>query len=915
VKRYAKILPIGLLLLAFALRLYRLDAQGLWWDEGISLHLATSSPADIVADRAANIHPPLYFFLLKGWVALVGSGAFGARFLSASASLVQVAVIYAVARRWLGRPTAWIAALFTAFSPLSVVYAQEIRVYALLPVVYLALLAVARELGQGQNKRRRYWLLLGLVEAVGLHLHYMVLFVVAYVGGWLLLIFVRARRWADLRRWVLTQFCVGLAGLPWLVAVLAHWPQVQGRIRLGRGLVEPVPMDYLLRQVWIFHLTGLTSAGGRYGLALFAGLTTLLLALAVLVRLVQTTSRRSTAWLAAHWLVPLGSALFVWNIRSFSHPRYVALYAIGLTLLVAYVLYPGRIKARPSNLALPSALAVSVLLTSALGLRAYFFDPALSKDDVRGVARYLETRAAPDDLILIPDGDWSLPFVYQGQTPIEMPQLADAEKLWADLKHWTTPRRRVFATGYPQGTRDQRGLMPFALEKAGSLVARQDFKGLFVYRYQLDHPVEPPALTPLTARFGPITLRGAWIERAAPANTALTLALRWRKEPSDAERYYLALDLLDEDGWSLAAADHLLLDERDRPTDHWSAAQEAVTYHVLPLPPGLPPLTYTLALGLYAQVEGLPRPLDLLDEQGAPQGQRLDLSAVRLMPSLDAVDNPYRITSGPPSLPQSFELVDGLQLLGATLDRATLMPGQALFVSLRWQAARAPLPDLRPRLALVQDGQELTASASAPALGRYPTNRWRREETVLDHRRLVAPPEASDGVAEVVLSLGQARLVLGTVEIAAGERLFSPPPMAYPLNVRFSEPAGAVARLIGYDLPARILNAGEPVNLTLYWQAGTTERDYVVFTHVLAADGHLIGQHDAPPANGRRPSGGWLDGEIIVDPHVMTFREPDYVGQARVEVGLYDPLTGERLVTDQGSDFFYLPLDLTIQQP
>lgn len=99
---------IALLWLAFALRLYRLDAQSIWWDEGISLHLANSSLAEIVSDRAANIHPPLYFFALKGWVALAGSSAFGARFFSVGASLLQVALVFGVARRWFGRPTAWI---------------------------------------------------------------------------------------------------------------------------------------------------------------------------------------------------------------------------------------------------------------------------------------------------------------------------------------------------------------------------------------------------------------------------------------------------------------------------------------------------------------------------------------------------------------------------------------------------------------------------------------------------------------------------------------------------------------------------------------------------------------------------------------------------------------------------------------
>jgi hypothetical protein len=555
-----------------------------------------------------------------------------------------------------------------------------------------------------------------------------------------------------------------------------------------------------------------------------------------------------------------------------------------------------------------------MLLAGLQGLRAYLFDPALAKDDVRGVARYLQTAAGPEDLVLIPDSDWSLPFVYQGQTPVEMPLLADEEKLWRDLNRWTAHEPQIFAVGYPQGTRDQRGVMDFALERAGSLATRQYFKGLFVDRYLPGQAVQTPELAPLEARFGTLVLSAAWVEAQAPANTALTLALRWRLEAAVEQPYHLAIRLLDQDGWSLAAQDDLLLNEHDRPSDYWSAGQETTTYHVLSLQPGIPPLTYTLALGLYVQTEDGPRPVDLLDEQGAPQGQRLDLAVVQLTPALDTVSKPHthsaEIGRYPLDVPP-VTLGEGLRLWEIALDRVTLSPGQPLYVSLSWQALYAPLPDLRPRLSLMQDGQELAFVESAPALGRYPTHLWQENEIVLDHMRLVIPPQASDGLAQITLTLGEQSLGLDTVHIAAGERLFQPPPIAHPLNVRFSEPGGGeVARLIGYDLTYK---AGEPIPLTLYWQAGTTSNDYTVFTHVLAADGHLVGQHDSPPANGLRPTGGWLAGEIIVDAHLMSFREPDYVGAARVEVGLYDPLTGTRLFTEQGSDFFYLPLELTLE--
>jgi hypothetical protein len=211
----------------------------------------------------------------------------------------------------------------------------------------------------------------------------------------------------------------------------------------------------------------------------------------------------------------------------------------------------------------------------------------------------------------------------------------------------------------------------------------------------------------------------------------------------------------------------------------------------------------------------------------------------------------------------------------------------------------------------MQADRELATTVSAPALGRYPTDRWQAGETVVEHRRLVVPPAAAEGPADVVLTLGDQRLVLGQVEITAGEHVFTPPPIAYPLDVRF----GQFTRLIGYDLPSQTFTAGEPITLTLYWQAleGTADSDYIIFTHILAADGHLVGQHDGPPAGGARPTPGWVPGEIIADHHQMTFRET-YTGPARVEVGLYDAATLERVPTGGGETFILLPTVLTISE-
>ncbi len=108
--------------------------------------------------------------------------------------------------------------------------------------------------------------------------------------------------------------------------------------------------------------------------------------------------------------------------------------------------------------------------------------------------------------------------------------------------------------------------------------------------------------------------------------------------------------------------------------------------------------------------------------------------------------------------------------------------------------------------------------------------------------------------------------------------LFAPPGQATPLQARF----GDGIELLGYALA--------PNRLTLVWQAtGTPSQDYTVFTHVLATDGTLLTQHDAPPIT---PTSTWKPGEIILDAHELSIPANQPV---TLTAGLYRPDTGDRL--------------------
>ncbi|MCD6285752.1 MAG: glycosyltransferase family 39 protein, partial [Anaerolineae bacterium] len=114
--------PLSCCLLIFALLILTLDAQSIWWDEGISLHLAGLPWGEIIRDRAANIHPPLYFLILKAWMGLVGRTPFAGRALSALAMTLLPAAVTRFLTRRVGARAGRAAALLVALGPPFIIY-------------------------------------------------------------------------------------------------------------------------------------------------------------------------------------------------------------------------------------------------------------------------------------------------------------------------------------------------------------------------------------------------------------------------------------------------------------------------------------------------------------------------------------------------------------------------------------------------------------------------------------------------------------------------------------------------------------------------------------------------------------------------------------------------------------------------
>ena len=357
------------------------------------------------------------------------------------------------------------------------------------------------------------------------------------------------------------------------------------------------------------------------------------------------------------------------------------------------------------------------------------------------------------------------------------------------------------------------------------------------------------------------------------ADATLSVTLYWRAQNVPGADYATTLQVLDDQGnlWGQSDSQN----PGGLPTSRWGLDQYARDTHLLRLRPGTPPGQYHLAAGVY-QVGGAA--LSVLDANRVPQGQLQPLGSITVTrahqpPATLAAAQPANIAFGP------------LTYLGGSLSSASPQAGDEISVELFWRAEGTARPNLTMHLALVgADGRVIQTWDSLPARADYPTGEWISGEIVRSVQRLRVPANAPDGPASLQLSLQPG--AAGPVEIAAlnlrvPARSFVTPPMTHVLNASVGQPV----RLLGYDQ--------DQGGVTLYWQAlASMDTSYAVFVHALDASGGIIGQVDALPLNGLRPTTGWLPGEVLADRYNLSLN-----GAASLEVGLYDPLTRQRLGT------------------
>ena len=624
-------LLVFLLLLAFGLRIHKLEAQSFWNDEGNSARLSERSIQLIIEGTASDIHPPLYYLILNQWRKLVGDSEFGLRSLSLFAGVLIVPLTFVLgkklghgvaqrSRRGARRRGGWllgiVVAALIAINPGMIYYSQEARMYALLglwgvlsTVLLLRWLkvehGVARrtselrgELGGRFGRGRPFLIGMAyvLVVVAGLYTHYFFpavlllhnLFVFTQIIQTAPKPFTIKKLPLTIKQWPLLMVTAFLLYAPWLpiflnqfgsdpisrpsilefMTAVSHWLTFGATVDLGAG--------------YLWLVAGLLIVGVVYG-----RIKVVLPVLGIFVPLAMMYFTGTT-----------GSEFFKFLVVAV--PFWLIWLAAGLLFVDTAV--------RQTNIR-SWVIAVGLLILGwgmVQSLQNMYTDPTYARADYRSMAQRIVDEAHPNaGIILNAPNQWEV-FTYYFPDDGTVYPLPDGhsrphpDEIDVALRDIAAQHERIYAIFWGEVQRDPERLIESWLD-ANAFKATDSWYGdVRFVSYAVPSAPVTEMETAVNIPFGDtIMLNGYTLgETMRQPGDIVEVTLFWETAVSLQTRYKVFLHLLDANGQLVAQRDSepgggLVL------TTTWQPAQVIIDNHGLLIPHELPLGEYELRLGLY----------------------------------------------------------------------------------------------------------------------------------------------------------------------------------------------------------------------------------------------------------------------------------------------------------------------------
>ncbi|MEJ0021220.1 MAG: glycosyltransferase family 39 protein [Candidatus Doudnabacteria bacterium] len=414
-----------ILILGALLRFYNNTAVALWHDEAFSALYIRYPFKEMMYRITLDVHPPLYYWVLRLWGYIFGSGLLSLRSLSI---LFGVLTVYAgylfVKEAFKNEKLAILAALFLAINPFQIQYSLEARMYTL--GTFLILLSSYLLVRALNSNKTSVWIAYAVCVSACFYTHYYLFFSVAAQGLYFLYYLWQQKRFTfNFNRDSLTAKGLGsyllslLIFAPWIPTLLVQIKRVE------KAFWIPAP------DRWSIPGTIWKMAFGGQGNDHITLIITTLVAVAVIIYFFRETKPPVRWLIVLSVAVPFIASLLLSFKQAIYQDRYFVFASLFFTILIAATLF--LVPKYTTRRTLTLLFAVFSLIIFFKNWRD--LGPIKDKPGMAAASAVVNENAKPTDKIYVGSSFIYFTFKYYNHTPIH-PLLYSTLHL-KDLPHFS----------------------------------------------------------------------------------------------------------------------------------------------------------------------------------------------------------------------------------------------------------------------------------------------------------------------------------------------------------------------------------------------------------------------------------------------------------------------------------------------
>lgn len=236
-KQKTKILHIAIIIIGIVIISINALHTNIWFDEAYSVGMADRGFGEIYTIGSHDVHPILYYWMLKIVRMLFGNQIIAYKLLSVLAIAVLGILGYTHIRKDFGEKVGLFFSFFALFLPVTTIYGIEIRMYAW-AMTFATIMAIYTYRIWKGNDSIKNWTIFAIFSLASAYIHYYGLVIAGLVNLFLLIhLILQAKKeqkfTANLKKFMVSAIVQVVLYIPWIIVVVTQLSDFAGGFWIG----------------------------------------------------------------------------------------------------------------------------------------------------------------------------------------------------------------------------------------------------------------------------------------------------------------------------------------------------------------------------------------------------------------------------------------------------------------------------------------------------------------------------------------------------------------------------------------------------------------------------------------------------------------------------------------------------------